>query len=348
MPEAQLLIPFALPPADHAKDLLSALRTPVLAQMLARASAGRHQDSDPFAAALPHERWLSGDGAPFSPQLKGDTSPALAHMLMQQLGQNVDEGLWFLLQPAHLHIARDHLVLTDLRELHISEQESRALFDAALPLFEELGYSLRYGDACHWFLRADQWKNLRTCTPDAACGHNVDVWLPTGDTERDWRRLHNEVQMLWHTHAVNDHRDEQSRPRINALWLWAASEAISTHAGMAQLAALQTGHALQAQPADNQLRLRDTSFKDQHLINTRLIHTSLIAPALSSDWSSWLSAMQALDKTLLAAQLYALKSGQLNKLSLILSDGTRLREWHISRNSMRKFWCRASLARLGA
>ena len=320
MPAHTLLIPFALPPAEHAKDLLKSLHMPALATLLARTSKHRLQQEDPFAPALPHERWLADGSA--------DNSPAVAHALMQAFGRAAAaNGHWFLLQPVHLHIARDHLVLTDPHRLHASEAESRALFDAMAPLVHEAGFELAFGDARHWFLRADGWAGLRSCTPAAASGHNVDIWLPRGPGERDWRRLHNEVQMLWHQHPVNDARDSEGLPRINALWLWGGSDA---------------SPAQPTSPAYIAHLLGRTE------TGTLTIDDRLTSASLAGDWSTWLAAMQALETDRFAPLLAALRSGAQNEATLLLSDAGRLAEWRMTRNSMRKFWCPPSLSRLAS
>ncbi len=319
MSETTLLLPFALPPAEHAKDLLAALDAPALARLLARAQAGRRQDNDAFAAALPHEQLLAAATA--------DNSPPLARALMDSLGLPPSDGHWFILQPVHFHIARDHLVLTDLRQLDLDDAQSRALFDAAAPLFEELGHELRFGNARIWFLRANAWNGLRTCTPDAATGHNVDVWLPRGGNERDWRRLHNEVQMLWHAHPLNEQRELRGQRRVNALWLWGGSSADD---GALQSYAQQLAGLSPARDADTRFRYDET----------------LIASALAGDWGSWLSAMQAIEARHAAPLLEALRSGKLARVTLQLTDAQRVREWRVSRAGMRKFWRAPSLSRL--
>jgi hypothetical protein len=330
MPHPTLIIPFALAPTEHARDLLAALQAPSLAQLLSHASAVSREAFEPYAPLLPHEQWLAA-----SPQ---DNSPAIAHALMQQLGMSAEPGYWFVLEPAHFHVARDHLVLTDRRQLTLDDGTSRTLFDATHYLFEELGYALRYGDARHWLLRADAWSELRTCSPDAACGHNIDVWLPRGPGERDWRRLHNEVQMLWHTHAINDARELRGERRINALWLWGGSAGLhgqaaqeqTQPAGLRELARCSLGQSAAHITKDAELRLLDT----------------LIEPALAGDWSGWLAGMAELDENHIAPLLTQLRQGAIDGITLVLSDSTRAIEWQLRRSSMRKFWIRASLARL--
>jgi hypothetical protein len=54
---------------------------------------------------------------------------------MQTAGIPVTEGYWFLPQPIHIHVARDHLVLTDTERLEISQAEAEAFCDRRkLPL----------------------------------------------------------------------------------------------------------------------------------------------------------------------------------------------------------------------
>ncbi len=319
MSDTTLLLPFALPPAEHAKDLLAALEAPALARLLARAQPGRGIDGDAFAPALPHERLLAGGAA--------DNSPPLAHALMQSVGLPVSDGHWFVLQPVHFHVARDHLVLTDRRQLDLDDAQSRILFDAAAPLFAELGHALRFGTARYWFLRADAWHDLRTCTPDAATGHNVDVWLPQGSDARSWRRLHNEVQMLWHAHPLNEQREAHGQRRVNALWLWGGStEQDNVPQHEAQLLA----------------GLPPASATGHHL----LFDDTLIPSALAGDWGHWLAGMQAIEARHAQPLLDALRSGAVTRVLLQLTDAQRVREWQVSHAGMRKFWRAPSLARL--
>lgn len=337
MHHTSLVLPFALAPAEHARDLLATLHAPALAQLLSHAYPGRQTLSDPFAPLLPHEQWLAGKthgiGHIGDMSAMRDNSPSISHELMHQLGMTPEPGHWFVLEPTHFHVARDHLVLTDSRQLALNDTTSQALFDAARPLFAELGYTLRYGDARHWFLRSDAWSGLRTCSPDASCGHNIDVWLPRGQGERDWRRLHNEVQMLWHTHEINEAREQRGERRINALWLWGGSDDLSAqaaHTGLRELARCSLGL-----PAP------------LHGVNEApLVVDVLIGAALAGDWSAWLSAMAELDTHYIAPALAQLKNREIDHLNLVLTDSTHAAEWKLRRASMRKFWVRTSLARL--
>lgn len=304
MRDPTLLLPFGLPPTEHAKDLLASLNAPALAMLMTRATELPVLRFDTFAAALPHEIVQYA--------CSSDNSPPIAHHRMQQLGVAAQTGFWFMLQPVHLHVARDHLVLTDLRQLPIDEQTSRHLFESASPLFDELGHELRFGDACHWFMRADAWHALRTTTPDAATGHNVDVWLPSGEHARAWRKLHNEVQMLWHSHPANEAREANGQPRINALWLWGGADA-------------------------NQSAAPDSP---------ALVDESLIPHALADDWGRWLLAMQEIEREHCMPLLKQLQAKAIDSLMLQLSDAHLVRRWRVTPLMLRKFWRKPSLNRL--
>ena len=350
MRHLDLLLPFSLPSQDLAADLLRALRLPSFALLAARAKAGKPQVNDGFARALPHEAWLA-ERFSLQASLARGGSPPVAPAAMAAFGLEADQGRWFVLQPAHLHVARDHLVLTDWRQLALGEQESRALFDTAHALLADVGVPLLYGDARTWFLRAADWRDLQTSTMDAACGHNIDIWMPKGPHEhgRAWRKLQNEIQMEWHAHPVNEARAARDAKPVNSVWLWGGGEpgadapaSAYSHAwGLdgwtGALAASVPSHSLQADAA---------GVIDVAPARGLLMVDTLSAPALAGDWSVWLDAWHALEADWLAPLLAALKAGKLDSLTLVLGDGTRLLDLSASRAALRKFWVQPSLARL--
>ena len=51
-------------------------------------------------------------------------------------------------------------------------------------------------------------------------GFGPDAYLPAVDADRSFHRIHGELQMLFHDHAVNRQRAERRLPPINGLWIW--------------------------------------------------------------------------------------------------------------------------------
>ena len=344
MRQIDLLLPFALPPAEMAADLLRAIKAPSLAMLLGRANTAPQRSFDDFAPALPHERWLAerfglqGNDA-------GQNSPPVARAAMNSLVAAGDPGVWFMLQPVHFHVTRDHLVLTDTRRLALTDADARSLFAAAAPAFAEAGLPLLYGDPGTWFLRADAWAGLQTTTPDAACGHNIDIWMPKGEHARAWRKLQNEVQMEWHTSEVNAARELAGLKTINSLWLWGgtATGALAS-APYGRLANLQ-GWLRAAGPAET---LAAHELIEDAPPLTLCVNDTLAEAALGSDWSEWLARLQVLEAEWFTPLLAGLRRGQFDHLRLIMSHNTRLAELSVTRNALRRFWCKPTLSRLAA
>lgn len=341
MSHFEILLPFSLPPEQLAPELLRELQLPALATLLARAKPGVSREFDPFSRTLPHEAWLSKrllqtDG------LHAESSPPLATARMKSLGLTADQGIWFILQPVHVLIAQDHFLLTDLRRLPLSEPEARALYDAALPTFELAGKTLRYGNATTWFVRADDWKDLRTATPDAACGHHIDRWMPQGESARAWRKLQNEVQMEWYEHPVNQARAEQRQTPVNSLWLWGAADASQPHGELAYAhsgaASPTAGIAADGEDLSSLL----SKLPHPHL----LVLDELSEAALAEDWRAWLERMRALELAWFAPLLAAIRNGQLTQIKLIVGSSEQQREFVISKAALLKFWAKPSLDRL--
>jgi len=353
MSHLDILLPFGLPPPELARDLLRDLNPPALATLMTRAKTGQHRrEFDDFARALPHEMWLASQFslpafAAATPDQDRQNSPALACAAMRALGLRVDEGVWFILHPAHIHIARDHLVLTDIRQIGLSEADSRELFDAAAPLFAEVGRALVYGNANTWFLRADDWLGLLSSTPDAACGHNIDIWMPKGNGDQAWRKLQNEVQMLWFAHPLNQRREMQGLQTVNSLWLWGGAAALPPPPGQRDVFNLPDGFNGLSQYAK-------TAHADAGIANVIAIKPEhglltldqLIQPALTGEWSSWLQQLQTLENTCFAPLLQAMQQRQLDSLSLIVTDNAHMLEFTATRLSLKKFWLKPTLTKL--
>ncbi|MEB0140243.1 MULTISPECIES: hypothetical protein [unclassified Undibacterium] len=325
MKNLELILPFSIPPAGLAKDLLAACHADALARMLAGAAAPERRSYPEFAKALPHEYWLSNAD---SVESDAATAPACAHQLMQSLGITVPHGYWFVLQPVHLHVARDHLVLTDTRQLVLTDSQARALYASAERLCREVGQELLYGDAKTWFLRADAWSDLQTATSDAACGHNIDIWMPSGEAARAWRKLQNEIQMEWYIDEVNEQRAARGERTVNSLWLSGGSAALQP--ASRQLAQAENAASLLASADSLSVVLQD----------------SLSSAALNGDWNQWLIEWEKLEQAWFLPLEQALKQGQLQQWRLVCSDARQIACFTIPARSWRRLWTSPSLRKL--
>lgn len=174
--------------------------------------AGEAGPADPPPSDPGHERWLHAClGLPAEAALAAAAA--------------IDDGraaaAWRL-DPVHLHVGRDHLVLTDPSALAVDAADAAALAAAIEPLFADEGLGLDVAAPGRWYLHERdpaRALRLRTRPLSGATGRNVDAWMPTGDDARRWRRMVNEVQMTWHAHPVNEARAERGLPAVNSLWI---------------------------------------------------------------------------------------------------------------------------------
>ena len=138
------------------------------------------------------------------------------------------------LQPVHLHATRDHLVLLDQNQLGLTEAESTALLKPILPLLEEdFQGPLLFQNASFYFMPAGPFLSLSTHSLDQAHGRNIDWWMPR-DTDiegvaKNWRKLQNEIQMLWHIDPVNEKREQLGQASINSIWISGIGKLADVH-----------------------------------------------------------------------------------------------------------------------
>jgi hypothetical protein len=362
MAHLTLVLPFALPIPEFAPDLARALDAPALAALLSRTSSHQKLPAHPGARALPHELWLAR-----ALGLLAGGQPAFAGAAMRGFGLEPGAGTWFIINPAHIEIARSHLLMADPRNLGLSEADSRALLEAARPSFEEAGHALEYGDAATWFMRADDWAGMDTASIDSALGMNLTDWMPTGPRALAYRKLQNEVQMVWFTHPANAARTARGLPAVNALWPWSGTTIASREsvvASVRQRLPAQAGtHTERQTPVTTQsiasfetpgwltaLATRKLSALSEITTglreNTLFICGNVSAPAIAADWSSWLQQMQRLEAELFAPALAALKNGAIKELRLVLSHRGGHAEYTTTALAQRKFWRRPTLDRL--
>jgi len=163
---------------------------------------------------LPHERFLLGDHVPLAPVL-----------LLGQTSQVVNPAeVIACLQPVHLHASRDHLILMGQNQIALTEAESTELLQAALPFIEEdFQSSILYQGSRYWFIPAGPFASLASYSVDQAHGRNIEWWMPRDTNDagiaKRWRKLQNEIQMLWHIGSVNQEREQVGMPSINSVWI---------------------------------------------------------------------------------------------------------------------------------
>jgi hypothetical protein len=248
-----LLLPFALPAAADASTALHDIRSPALDRLIARATLVERVIGEDFQRTLPHERWVARQfGALAASTAAADEAPLAPYMLRADGGEP-GNATWACVQPVHVRIAHDHLVLIDPASLELSDADAAALFAVARPLIEELGVRIEAPNPTRWYLSGDGFGTLAGASPLRASGRNIEIWLPheahSGERSRAWMKLQNEVQMAWFEHPVNEAREARGLPAVNSIWFHAQGAAQPVHSPFARVfseAAATRGLAMSA------------------------------------------------------------------------------------------------------
>jgi hypothetical protein len=360
-----LLLPFALPIAANAAVLLRDLERSGLEKLLQRATVSERESGADFQRTLPHERWLARRFGVVDAK-QPDAAPLAPYMLLAD-GGDPGSASWACIEPVHIQIARDHLVLVDPGSLALGRADAARLLADARALIEELGLTLSAPDPRRWYISGGALGTVAGASPLRASGRSIEIWLPhdmqAGQPAVDagsprakrstfWMKLQNEVQMAWFEHPVNDSREAQGLQAANSIWLHSQGTLVPVERAFAQVFSAQpatrglglAGHAHSALPP---ARLAD--LPAGALAQTTLIELdTLTLPFLHEDWYSWRTALSALEQDWFAPALAALNAGQLDAVTMTLCSETGCITLNTTRGDLRKFWRHRTFASLAA
>ena len=272
-----LLVPFASDRSEACQHVLRDLALPNLERLLALLGPATRDDADADTFSPPHERALAAAWG-----WHGDDGllPFAAHAAAGD-GVATGEAAWALLTPSHWQLGRDDVTLLDPALLELEEAESRALFESAGELLASEGVAVAWGASDRWYAARDDLQALATASLDRVIGRGVDRWLRARTSDAAaravaslMRRLQSEAQLVFHSHAVNDAREERGALAVNSFWLSGCGRR-------------------QAAPA----------------AATPEVAASLRAPLLGADWAAWAEAWRALDAGPLAPLVDRAKRG---------------------------------------
>lgn len=308
-----LLVPFASDRSEACRHVLHDLALPRLERLLAVLAPDGRDDGDATSFSPPHERaraaawgWHGGDGL----------LPFAAHSAEAD-GIATGTDAWALLTPSHWLLGRDDVTLLDPAALDLAEAESRALFASTGELLESEGFAVAWGSNDRWYAARDDLQSLATASLDRVIGRNVDAWLRpstaggAGDARAIAtlvRRLQSEAQIVFHSHAVNDAREERGALTVNSFWV----SGCGRH---------QRADAANAPEVANHLR----------------------SPLLGGDWAAWAEAWRALDAGPLATLLERAQAGA--PATLTLCGERSAARWSLAPRSL---WQRLRTPRVAA
>jgi hypothetical protein len=131
-----------------------------------------------------------------------------------------------LLTPCHFYVRLDHVGVSSLGDRPLGWDEAISLRNSLrsdLPEWSswfdsEINIEIR--SPMHWVLKINKPPiDVEGCSLALAEGLNVEQYLARGEKAKLWRRILNQIQMIWYEHSVNIARAHAGLPPVNALWL---------------------------------------------------------------------------------------------------------------------------------
>lgn len=131
-----------------------------------------------------------------------------------------DGNFWWRVDPVHLLVDRDQVVMLPRSALEVTQEEALALAATFNECYAADKFVLETPQPDTWYLRVPAAWRCRTWDPASVEGSAVTEFMPAGPDGHSLTKLMNEIQMLFFEHPVNRSREQAGKPVINSLWLW--------------------------------------------------------------------------------------------------------------------------------
>ena len=328
MKQLHLLITGLCPDfGQETEAALAGVETPALARILGR---GR---PEPAAAKL----GLSARLAQLF-QLTAEPDIPIAPLRLRADGIDPGDGQWWCADPVSLQLMLDHLRLGGNSHLDMVQAEADALV-ASLNQHFAGHVSFLAPSARRWYARFDTPVVARSTPLDAALGQSLRACLPQGQDGLRMQGLMNEIQMLLHTHPVNQQREWRGQEPLNSLWLWGGGKEMPAQTLPARLLAdsptaiaLARAGATACAPLPD--HLPDPSATSEDLV---VVLDALLPLACDGRIRDWQQVLGHLEQAWFAPAWQAVRRGSIGsvRLEVLGADGHSHR---LSRADTWKFW----------
>jgi hypothetical protein len=241
---------------------------------------------------------------------------------------------WICADPVHLAVDLDSLVLQPQGQLQLSESESLAFCTTLEAHFAAADLRLVHIGTGHWCFGTLRRPHLVTSDLELVEGRNVDDVLPSGQDASAWQRYVTEAQMILHEHPVNSARESRGEPAANSLWLWGGGvvpeanrhfNTMSVNDPLLHEIGKLSGAHMSDPPAVN----IDFCETGNNLVEFSEHATGEDGDVLSKLESDWM-----------VPAWQALRTGKLDKVTLVLRISGAMIECSCDRKARRRFWSR--------
>jgi hypothetical protein len=242
-------------------------------------------------------------------------------------GDDISVGThgWMFAEPAHFQADRNTLNLFPSSQLDITVNESVQLISALNANFADRGLTFSCGASGHWYVSCAVSELPHTSSIHRARRGNMFEKLPQSQGELSWTAIHNETQMLLHSHPINEARESAGKLTINGIWFWGD--------GAVRKNGIDRKPSLGAVFGDTPLAAGLAKWVDSQCFPIAQFtasngvssagHDVLVIDALTAlmergDLTAWREAALKLDAEIFAPLLASLKAGTIHTVALTL------------------------------
>jgi len=264
------------------------------------------------------------------------------------LGDGLTPGgqYWLCVDPVHLQLLRDRIIVQQCPEAEIGADEAALLVQTLNQHFSADGLQFFAPHASRWYLSLQHAPALQTHPLRDVLGLDANSLLSEGQDALMWHGRLNEVQMLLHDHPVNLEREEQGKQPVNSIWPWGGGgvrkslnspfDAVWAQPPFMRGLALAAGVASSSLPDSLTEWLNAIPGNGAHLVAL----DGLSASAASGDADAWRAALLQMEASWFVPLLDAVKAGRMATVHLHIAGAGQLRQFTISRDCLWKFWRR--------
>ncbi len=255
------------------------------------------------------------------------------------------KGYWIRIDPVHLHLNRNQLILLDTEALRLEQDEANELAHTINKYFKDQNLHVFTPNPTRWYLHLDTEENLVFHPKDQVAGQDINAYLPSGEKGMYWKTLLNEIQMLLFEHPVNEAREARGELAVNSLWPWGQGSLPVTRirpwerilsnnplaAGLATLGNLD--HMILPSSADLWL----SNIRSGDLV----ILEDLLVTEKFGDEAAWNKEIKNIEDNWFAPLLASLKSNQLNCIDIHLMTPLHAHHIETRKSDLWKIWRRS-------
>jgi hypothetical protein len=255
----------------------------------------------------------------------------------------VPPGCCWCVDPVHLRADTRGLILFDAATCRLDAPERQALFVTLRDFLSEAGWTLETADTQRWYLHGLSAHALRTTLLSQVRGKPLGDFVPRGSAAAEWMQRSNEMQMLLHSHPVNQERATRGLPAVNSVWISGGGalpeprrslfDQVYSDDPLVRGLALWNGCDPRPVPDNAGCLLGDIE-PGQRIL---LVPDACLVPAAYDDADHWCEVVARYERDWFAPLLRAVARRYLRELQLVALNGYRYR---LRRRDLWHFWRR--------